>query len=137
MADDDRAGGAGLLTNAGGLAGRVLRLLGVRASFAMLELADARDALLRMLLLGAVALAAALLGLVCLSALVVVLFWDVLGWRILLILAVVYAALAALLMQRAMRIVAEGRLGLPVTMAELDKDRAAIFGKSAAEGETS
>jgi uncharacterized membrane protein YqjE len=136
MADDDRSG-ARLLNSAGGLAGSVLKLFGVRASFALLELADARDALLRVLLLGAVALAAALLGLVCLSALVVVLFWDALGWRILLILAVAYAALAALLMQRAMRIVAEGRLGLPVTMAELDKDRAAIFGKAAAEGETS
>jgi uncharacterized membrane protein YqjE len=137
MSDDDRSAGASLFTSAGGLAGSVLRLFGVRASFALLELADARDALLRMLLLGAVALAAALLGLVCLSALVVVLFWDALGWRILLILAVVYAALAALLMQRAMRIVADGRLGLPVTMAELDKDRAALFGDAAGGSEAS
>jgi uncharacterized membrane protein YqjE len=135
MTDDDRSAGSSLFNSAGGLAGSVLRLFGVRASFALLELADARDALLRMLLLGAVALAAALLGLVCLSALVVVLFWDALGWRILLILAIVYAALSALLMQRAMRIVAEGQLGLPVTMAELDKDRAAIFGDAAGEGE--
>ena len=113
----------------------MLKLAGVRLSFALLELADARDALLRVLLVGAVAVVLALLGLACLSALVVVLLWDALGWRILLILAIVYASLAVWLLQRALRIVASGQLGLPVTVAELQKDRAAIFGDAAEEGD--
>ncbi len=136
MADDDRSSGASLFSSAGSLAGGVLKLFGVRVSYALLELADARDALLRVLLLGAMALVAVLLGLVCLSALVVVLFWDALGWVILLILAVIYAALAVLLLQRALRMVAEGQLGLPVTIAELQKDRAAIFGNPSGNGES-
>lgn len=135
MADDDRASGAGLFASAGSLAGGVLKLFGVRVSYALLELADARDALLRVLLLGAVALLAALLGLVSLSALVVVLFWERLGWGILLILVILYGALATLLLQRALRIVASGQIGLPVTVSELQKDRAVIFGEPAGDGD--
>ncbi len=135
MGDNSRSSGAGIFSTAGGLAGSVLKLLGIRVSYAVLELADARDALLRVLLLGAAALGAAALALVSLSALLVVWFWPALGWGILLILVVVYAVAAILLLQRALRIVAEGRLGLPETMAELQKDRAAIFSDAAADGE--
>ncbi len=135
MADDTRPSGASLFSTAGGLAGSVLKLFGVRVSYAMLELADARDALLRVLLLGAAALAAALLALACLSVLLVLVFWETLGLSTLLILVVLYAALAALLLQRAARIVAEGQIGLPVTMAELHKDQAAIFGEAPGDGE--
>lgn len=137
MPDDERSSAGSLFSTAGGLAGSVLKLLGVRISFAMLELADARDAFLRVLLLGALALVAALLGLASLSALVVVLFWDALGWRILLILVVVYMTLAALLLQRVLSIVAQGQIGLPVTVAELEKDRAALFGNAGSEGDAS
>ena len=56
MGDDARASGTGLFSTAGALAGNVLKLFGVRVSYAILELADARDALLRVLLLGAAAL---------------------------------------------------------------------------------
>lgn len=136
MADDTRSSGPGVLSSAGGLAGSLLKLVGVRFSYAMLEMADARDALLRVFLLGAAALAASLLALISLSALLVLVFWETLGWATLLILVVVYAALAALLLQRAARIVAEGQIGLPVTLAELQKDRAAIFGDAAGDGET-
>ncbi len=135
MGDHSHSSGPGIFSTAGGLAGSVLKLLGTRVSYAVLELADARDALLRVLLLGAAALGAAALALVSLSALLVVWFWPVLGWGILLILFVVYAVAAILLLQRALRIVAEGRLGLPETMAELQKDRAAIFSDAAADGE--
>lgn len=136
MGDDIRASQASVFSSAGGLAGSLLKLFGVRVSYAVLELADARDALLRVLLLGAAALGAAALGLISLSALFVVWFWPSLGWGALLILVFIYAATAALLLQRALRIVAEGRLGLPETMTELQKDRAAIFGAAAADGET-
>ncbi len=137
MSEDARSSGAGPLAGVGALAGSLLKLLGVRVSYAMLELADARDALLRVLLLGVAALGAAALGFVCLSAWLVVLLWDVLGVWILLILFVAYAAAAILLLLRAARIVDEGQLGLPVTIAELQKDRAAIFGSMPGGGEAS
>ncbi len=126
--DDHGQRRPGLFSSAAGLASSFVGLLGARLSYAVLELGDARDALLRVLLLGAAALGAGALALIALSALLVVLTWDALGWRILLILTVAYALLAWLLLQRALRILAEGRVGLPVTVAELRKDREALFG---------
>lgn len=117
----------GLFSSTTAIAVNALKLLGVRASLASLELADARDAALGVLLLGAAALGAAALSLVCLSALVVMLTWDVLGWRILLILFLAYLALAAGLLWRAHAIVSSGQIGLPLTLSELRKDRVALF----------
>lgn len=130
MSESDRQQDPGLVSSAASIAGNVLKLLGVRASLATLELADARDATLRVLLLGAAALGTAALALVCLSALVVVLAWDVLGWRILLILFVGYLALAYVLLWRARAIIASGVIGLPQTLSELRKDGEALFGQA-------
>ncbi len=128
----DRQSEPGLFSSAAAIAGNALKLLGVRASLATLELADARDATLSVLLLGVAALGAAALALVSLSALMVVLTWDALGWRSLLILFVAYAALALWLLWRAHAIVASGQIGLPLTLSELRKDRAALFGEDSA-----
>ncbi len=128
MTDDDAGASGGLFAGAGALGTGLFRLLGLRASYALLELGDARDALLRVLLFGAAALIAAGLALVGLSALLIVLFWHLLGGYIVLILTVAYSLLAGLLLWRAQRIVAAGQVGLPVTLAELRKDRAALFG---------
>ena len=133
MSDADRQPEPGLVSSAASIAGNVLKLLGVRASLATLELADARDATLRVLLLGAASLGAAALALVSLSVLVVVLAWDALGWRILLILFVAYGALAYGLLWRARAIIASGSIGLPLTLSELRKDREALFGESASQ----
>ena len=137
MGEDTRSSGTGIFAGAGTLAGSLLKLFGVRVSYAVLELAEARDAMLQVLLLGVAALGAAALALVSLSALLVVLLWEALGGWVLLILFGAYAVAAALLLRRASRIVAEGQLGLPVTLAELQKDRAAIFGSTAGDGEAS
>lgn len=131
MSDDSRSPGAGMFASASTWAGSITKLLGVRVSYALLELADARDALLRLLLVGAAALATAVLALISLSALIVLLCWDALGWVSLLLLFVVYAGAALLLLRRARRIVVEGQLDLSETMAELRKDHAAIFGAAA------
>lgn len=135
METPERQPEPGLIASATAMAGNSLKLLGVRASLAMLELADARDALLRVLLLGAAALGAAALALISVSALIVMLCWDTLGWRILLILSVAYLALAAILLGRARAIIASGRIGLPLTLSELRKDRAALLGEEQDEEE--
>lgn len=129
MDEPDRPPGPGLFSSATAIAGNVLKLLGVRASLATLELADARDAALSVLLLGAAGLGAAALALVSLSALIVMLAWEALGWRILLILFLAYLALAAWLFTRARAIVTSGRIGMPLTLSELRKDRDAVFGE--------
>ena len=56
-------------------------------------------------------------------ATLVFLLWDALGWKILLILAVVFAVVAYLLVQAVMGKIRSGSLALPATMAELKADR--------------
>ena len=116
----------GLIASARVLLASMAGLARTRTSLAVLELADARDALLQVMFMGATALLLAGFALACLSALVVALCWDALGWSILLLLFLVYGGLAVLLLQRARAIVASGRIGLPATMEELRKDREAL-----------
>ena len=119
--------GSGLASNVGTLIASVLKLIGVRLSMAVMELADARDAVLRVLLLGALAVLAAAFALLSLSAMIVALAWDAMGWRILLILFLAYLLLAIGMLWKARRIIASGQIGLPTTLAELEKDRAALL----------
>lgn len=116
----------GLIANVRVLLASMGGLARTRTSLAVLELADARDALLQVMFMGATALLLAGFALACLSALVVALCWDALGWGILLVLFLIYGGLAVMLLQRARAIVASGRIGLPVTMEELRKDREAL-----------
>ncbi len=104
-------------------------LIRARSALAVLELADARDALLRVLFLGAAALLLGAFALACLTALVIALLWEPMGWGVLLLLLAVYAMLAFWLLQRAIGIVASGRIGLKDTMEELRKDRNALLGE--------
>lgn len=119
---------SGLASSAGTVVSSVLKLIGVRLSMAMLELADARDAVFRVVLLAALAVLASAFALLSLSALLVALMWDALGWRILLILFVAYLALALGTLWRARSIIASGQIGLPITLAELQKDCDALSG---------
>jgi len=119
--------GGGLASNVSTMIASVLKLIGVRLSMAVMELADARDAVLRVLLLGALAVLAAAFALLSLSAMIVALAWDAMGWRILLILFLAYLLLAVSMLWKARSIIASGQIGLPTTLAELEKDRAALL----------
>jgi len=119
----------GLASNAMTFIKSVLKLAGVRFSMATVEFADARDAFLRVLLLGVFALLALGFALLSISGVIVVLAWEALGWRILIILFFVYLLLTMILLWRARGIIASGKIGLPVTLTEMKKDRAALFGE--------
>jgi uncharacterized membrane protein YqjE len=119
----------GLASNAMTFIKSVLKLAGVRFSMATVEFADARDAFLRVLLLGVFALLALGFALLSISGVIVVLAWEALGWRILMILFFVYLLLTMILLWRARGIIASGKIGLPVTLTEMKKDRAALFGE--------
>jgi uncharacterized membrane protein YqjE len=118
---------SGLASNVGTMITSVLKLIGVRLSMAVMELADARDAVLRVLLLGALAVLAAAFALLSLSAMIIALAWDAMGWRILLILFLAYLLLTLGMLWKARSIIASGQIGLPTTLAELEKDRAALL----------
>ena len=125
--EDETVAPLGLLASTRLLAKSILGLLLTRASLAALELAEARDALFRLLLLSACGLLAAGFALVFWSALLVYLCWPVMGWTILLVLAIFYSTLAWGFMQRVRQLIEQDRLSLPATMAELKQDRAALL----------
>lgn len=118
----------GLFASLRTLGGNALGLFFARAGLAALELAEARDALIRLLLLSACGLLMAGFALVLWSALLVYLTWSSLGWTILLLLALLYSGAAWLFLRSARAILQQGRLGLPSTMTELQADRDALFG---------
>jgi uncharacterized membrane protein YqjE len=118
---------AGVASTAVTVVGSVLKLAGVRFSMAIMEFSEARDAFLRVLLLIAIALILSALALLSISAMIVVLTWDALGWRILLIFFIGYLMLAISVLGIARSIIASGKIGFPVTMAELKKDREVLF----------
>lgn len=113
-----------------GLAGVVRNMLGLalcRLELAAVELAEVRSALLKLAVLFALGSLAAFFAIAGWTSVIVVLAWDSLGWKILAIVAGVFtlAAIAIIWYVRAM--IADGKLSLPVTMAELRNDRDALL----------
>jgi len=108
----------------------IIGLIAARLSLAALELSEARDAALLVIALALSAFMAASFAVIAMSALLVVLTWDALGWRIVLILTLAYAGIAVVLVKQIRRIIYEGRLGLPATVAELKKDSEVLMRKS-------
>lgn len=113
----------GLIGSVSGLVKTTLRLVLSRLELALAELSDVRDHLVRLAVLFALSILAALFAIGFGTATLVVLLWDALGWKILLILAVVFAVAAYLLVHAVMARIRSGSLALPATMAELKADR--------------
>lgn len=120
----------GLFAGVRTLTANALGLIFARAGLAALELAEARDALIRFLLLSACGLLVAGFALIFWSAVLVYLTWSTLGWTILLLLAIFYTGAAWLFFRSARVILEQGRLGLPATMTELQADHDALFGET-------
>ena len=127
MSSSVRPPHGGLASNAAAILDGVQKLLGVRFSMAIMEFADARAAFFQVLLLGAGALLASTFALLIISGMIVVLAWEALGWRIFLILFFAYLLLTIYLLWIVRNIIASGKIGLPLTLAELKKDRVVIF----------
>ena len=121
------AGSAGVAGSLRSVIRHAVGLFQVRLSLALIELAEARDAFITVFVLAIAAIVAGSLTLIAVSAWIIVLLWEPLGGWIILILALVYAMLSVLLGRAAIRLIREGRLGLPQTMAELRQDRDALM----------
>ncbi|SNS12129.1 Uncharacterized membrane protein YqjE [Noviherbaspirillum humi] len=117
----------GFAASVAAVAKNLLGLTLSRIELAALELGEARNVLLRLLLVGALAIVAIGFALAGWSALIIVLAWETWGWKILLLLALAFTALAALLLWRARGMVAGGSLSLPATLSELRADRDALL----------
>ena len=119
----------GIASSVRSLIRHVIGLLNARLSLAIIELAEARDAFLTIFVLSVMALVMVCFALIAVSALIVVLLWDAMGWRVILLLAGLYMLFAWLCWRAVRGLIAEGRLGLPLTMAELRQDRDALLRK--------
>lgn len=113
----------------GGLASMGRNLFGLlvsRIELATLELSEVRTNLLKLLLMGALGIVAVWFALAFWTGLLVAVTWEAWGWRILLAIAVAFTAMAAGMFYYVKSIVAEGKLSLPATLAELRNDRDAL-----------
>lgn len=117
----------GLIAGVAGVAKNMFGLFVSRIELAALELGEVRDNLAHLLFVGALGIVAIVFALGCWTALLVVLAWDAMGWKILLLVAVVYTLLAVGILRYARAFLVQDRIAMPATMAELRKDRDALM----------
>ncbi len=119
--------GPGLIVGLIAIAKNVFGLALNRIELAALEFSEVRANFLKLLLVFACGIMAVWFALAYWTALLVYLSWDTLGWKVLLMLAAVFTLLAVGIFLYARSILAQGRLSMPVTMAELRNDRDALL----------
>lgn len=111
----------------GGVARNLFGLVVSRVELAALELSGVRTNLLKLLLVAALGVITALFALAYWSVLVVYLSWDALGWKILLIMAALFSIATVAIGLYARSLLANGKLSMPDTLAELRRDRDALL----------
>jgi uncharacterized membrane protein YqjE len=109
-------------------------LLLARAEFAAVELTQTGADALHWLLWALAATSMLALTLIAATATIVLALWDWLGWLSLGFLTLAYAIVTAYLFVRLRRELRSRRPLLAQTLAELSKDREALFGRSADAG---
>jgi uncharacterized membrane protein YqjE len=112
-----------LMASVSDFASNGLGLLLSRIELATLELSELRDNLLKLSLVFALSLIMIFFVIAFAVALIVALSWDSLGWKILLILLLVFSALACGLLYYLRNMLKQGKLSLPSTMLALKTDR--------------
>jgi len=119
--------GPQLMNGVLGLIKNMFGLLLSRVELAALELSEVRANLIKLALFFALGLLAAWFAIAFWSVLLVCLAWDTLGWKILFFVAAGFTAVAVGVLLYAKAIVAQGKLSLSATMAELRNDRDALL----------
>ena len=115
--------GPGLMGGLTGLAKNLFGLVVSRVELAAIELSEVRNHLIELVALFAGAVLAVWFAIAYGTATIVALAWESLGWKILLIMFVVFVAITAFLVFRAMALLKQGKLAFPETMKELKNDR--------------
>ena len=115
--------GPGLIGSLAAVAKNSFGLLLSRLELAALELSEVRNHVLQLIVAFALAVVAGLFAIAYGSLVVVFLAWEALGWKILLIMTLVFLALAIGLVLYARALLKQNKLSLPATMAELKADR--------------
>jgi uncharacterized membrane protein YqjE len=113
----------GLFGGISALAKNLFGLVVSRAELAALEMAEVRNHLIELVTIFAVAVMATWFALAYGTATIVALAWDEMGWKILLVMFLVFAVLTAVLVMKGISMLKQGKLAFPETMKELRNDR--------------
>jgi len=114
----------------GGISGLAKNLFGLivsRVELAALELSEVRNHAIELLAIFAGAVLAVWFALAYGTATIVALAWDAMGWKILLVLFLLFLVITAVLVMKGMAMLKQGKLAFPETMNELRNDRDALL----------
>jgi uncharacterized membrane protein YqjE len=113
----------GLIASLAGVAKNTFGLILSRLELAAFELSEVRSHLLRLIVVFSLAMLAGFFAVAYGSATVVLLAWDMLGWKILPLMGLGFLVVTAALALYARALLREHKLSLTATMAELKADR--------------
>lgn len=113
----------GLIGSLAAVARNSARLMLSRVELAALELSEVRNHVVELAVVFALALLAGWFAIAFTTATIIFLCWEAMGWKILLVLAVVFVLVTIALIMGARSMLRQGKLALPATMAELKADR--------------
>lgn len=113
----------GLIGGITGLAKNIFGLLVSRIELAALELSEVRDHVLELLVVAVLAVLCCWFALAYITATVVALTWEALGWKILALMAAGFGIATLALVIKCKAMLKQGKLAMPATMNELKGDR--------------
>jgi uncharacterized membrane protein YqjE len=113
----------GLMGGITGLAKNLFGLVVSRVELAALELTEVRNHVIELVAVFALAALATWFALAYGTATIVALAWEEMGWKILLVMFVVFAVLTLILVMKGLSLLKQGKLAFPETMKELRNDR--------------
>lgn len=117
----------GLIAGITGVTRNLAALVSNRLALAALEFSELRSNLVKLLVVAVVGAVTAFFAFTYLTVTIVALCWDALGWKILVIMTVLFAAATVAIFVYARSLLGEGKLSMPATMAELGRDRDALL----------
>jgi uncharacterized membrane protein YqjE len=115
--------GPGLMGGLTGLAKNLFGLVVSRVELAALELSEVRNHVIELVVIFALAVLGAWFALAYGTAMVVALAWEAMGWKILLVMFLVFLVVTGALVAKGMSMLKQGKLAFPSTMNELKNDR--------------
>ena len=119
--------GPGLMGGISGLAKNLFGLIVSRVELAALEMSEVRNHVIELLAIFAGAVLAVWFALAYGTATIVMLAWDSWGWKILLVMFLVFLVITVVLVMKGLAMLKQGKLALPETMNELRHDRDALL----------
>ena len=121
--DDTVVHTPGLMGGISSLMRSLFGLLVSRVELAALELSEVRNHLIELVALFGAAILAIWFAIAYGTATIVALAWDDMGWKILLILFVVFLVITGVLVAKGLALLKQDKLSFPATMKELKNDR--------------